>query len=66
MRREPDASDRRRKLLWVTPAGEAAALVMKRAVARAQRRILRPLEPQERQALVALLDKLVRGHATAA
>ena len=66
VRREPDASDRRRKLLWVTPAGEAAALVMKRAVARAQRRILRALEPQERQALVALLDKLVRGHATAA
>lgn len=63
VRREPDAADRRRKLLWVTPSGSAAALAMKRAVARAQRRILGPLEPREREALVELLGKLVRGHA---
>ena len=63
VRREPDAADRRRKLLWVTPAGQRAALAMKRAVARAQRRILGPLEPEERQTLVELLGKLVRGHA---
>lgn len=63
VRREADAADRRRKLLWVTPAGEAAALAMKRAVARAQRRILGPLAPQERETLVALLGKLVSGHA---
>ena len=63
VRREADASDRRRKLLWVTPPGEQAALAMKRAVSRAQRRILGPLEPREREALVELLGKLVRGHA---
>ena len=63
VRREPDAADRRRKLLWVTPSGSEAALAMKRAVARAQRRILGPLEPREREALVELLGKLVRGHA---
>lgn len=62
VRREPDAADRRRKLLWVTPAGREAALAMKRAVARAQRRILGPLEPEERETLVELLGKLVRGH----
>ncbi|KQT10173.1 MarR family winged helix-turn-helix transcriptional regulator [Ramlibacter sp. Leaf400] len=63
VRREPDAGDRRRKLLWVTPTGQEAALAMKRAVARAQRRILGPLEPQERETLVELLSKLVQGHA---
>jgi DNA-binding MarR family transcriptional regulator len=62
VRREADANDRRRKLLWVTPRGEEAAQAMRRAVARAQRRILGPLEPAERETLVALLDKLVRGH----
>lgn len=62
VRREADAADRRRKLLWVTPAGEAAAAAMKRSVARAQRRILAPLSPGEQDQLVALLGKLVRGH----
>ena len=62
VRREPDAADRRRKLLWVTPAGEKAAAAMKRAVARAQRRILGPLEPDEQQQLIVLLGKLVQGH----
>lgn len=61
VRREADANDRRRKLLWVTREGEQAAAAMKRAVARAQRRILHPLEPREQVTLVRLLDKLVRG-----
>lgn len=59
VRRKPDAQDRRRKLLWVTPEGERAAQAMKRAVARTQMRILAPLEPGERDQLVQLLDKLV-------
>ena len=62
VRREPDVRDRRRKLLWVTPEGEQTALQMKRAVAKAQSRILGPLEPAERQQLVALLGKMVAGH----
>jgi DNA-binding MarR family transcriptional regulator len=62
VRREPDAGDRRRKLLWVTPEGEQAALRMKRAVARAQTRILGPLGAAERRQLVQLLGKLVAGH----
>jgi len=62
VRREPDAGDRRRKLLRVTPEGEQAALRMKRAVARAQTRILGPLEAAERRQLVQLLGKLVAGH----
>ena len=62
VRREPDAADRRRKLLWVTAEGKKAALAMKRAVTRAQRRILGPLRPDEQEQLLVLLGKLVRGH----
>ena len=65
VRREADAADRRRKRLWVTPDGVAAAVRMKRAVGKAQTRILAPLAPGERQQLVALLGRLVAGHEDA-
>ena len=63
VRRKPDAKDKRRKLLWVTPEGERAAVAMKRAVAKAQARILGPLEGTERDQLLNLLGKLVARHA---
>ncbi len=62
VRREPDALDRRRKLLWATAEGEQAVQGMKRAVARAQTRILGPLDADERKQFMRLLDKLVAGH----
>jgi DNA-binding MarR family transcriptional regulator len=62
VRREADAADRRRKLLWITPEGEQAAQQMKRAVAKAQARILGPLAPAEREQLLRLLGRLVAGH----
>ena len=62
VRREADPADKRRKLLWVTPDGEQVALRMKRAVARAQARIVAPLDGAERAQLVQLLGKLVAGH----
>lgn len=62
VRREADTQDKRRKLLWLTPEGEKAALQMKRAVVRAQGRIVGPLAPAEREQLIALLHKLVVGH----
>jgi DNA-binding MarR family transcriptional regulator len=65
VRREPDPMDKRRKLLWVTPEGEKAALAMKRAATRAQSRIVGPLAPAEREQLVVLLGKLVAGHEAA-
>lgn len=65
VRREADTRDKRRKLLWVTPEGEQAVQQMKRAVSRAQTRILGPLDAAERAQLTGLLDKLVAGHEQA-
>lgn len=66
VRRRPDAQDRRRKLLWVTAQGQRASQTMKRAVARTQSRILAPLQPGERDQLVALLDKVVTRSSSGA
>ena len=63
VRREADSLDKRRKLLWITPEGEQVALKMKRAVGRAQQRIVSPLNAREREQLAALLTKLVAGLA---
>jgi len=60
IQREADAADRRRKLLWATPAGAQVAQSLKRAAARAQQRILQTLEPAERAQFVALLQKITR------
>lgn len=62
VRREADPSDKRRKLLWVTPEGEKVALQMKRAVSRVQSRLLGPLSVDERKQFGALLGKLIAGH----
>jgi len=62
VRRESDEADRRRKRLWVTEEGADAARAMKRSVGKVQQRILAPLEAQEREQLLALLDRLVAGH----
>ena len=62
VRRQADPLDKRRKLLWTTAEGEKVALQMKRAVSRAQKRIVSPLAPDERAQLAALLGKLVAGH----
>lgn len=62
VRREPDQLDRRRKLLWLTPAGYDATLQMKRAVDQVQEKLLSPLSPEEGQTLLLLMAKLVAGH----
>ncbi len=59
LRREVAAQDKRRRLLWVTPAGETAAHAMKPAVARVQERLLAPLTDAQASALVDLLGLLV-------
>lgn len=62
IRRQVDPADKRRKLLWVTPAGEKAAIQMKKAVTRVQKRILSPLDAAEQALFLELLDRLVAGH----
>lgn len=62
VRREADPGDKRRKLLWITPDGQKVAVRMKRAVSKAQQRIVMPLDAQERIELGRLLGKLVAGH----
>jgi DNA-binding MarR family transcriptional regulator len=66
VRRESDAADRRRKLLWVTPEGAEAAQQMKRSVGKVQQRILGPLAASEREQLIALLGRLVAAHEAVA
>ena len=62
VRREPDAQDRRRKLLHVTAEGKRAVTRMKSAVDRVQQRILAPLAAKDREVFVRLLAQLVAGH----
>lgn len=57
--RVPDAADRRRKLLSITPAGIKIASQMQPQVARVQQRILAPLTAKERAEFLWLLSKLV-------
>lgn len=62
VRRDADAADRRRKLLWVTSAGAQALAAMQAPAAQVQAEILSPLTPQEQAQFVALLARLVQGH----
>lgn len=62
VQRQADPADKRRKLLWTTAEGEKVALQMKRAVSKAQQRILGPLDITERAQLSELLGKLIARH----
>jgi DNA-binding MarR family transcriptional regulator len=62
LRREADARDRRRKLLFVTPEGTQAVAQMSTAVARVQKNILAPLPASDQTRFLDLLARLVAGH----
>ncbi len=62
VRREADAQDRRRKLLYITPEGARALQGMNAAVELAQQNILRPLSPPDQKTFMRLLAQLVAGH----
>ena len=62
VRREADALDRRRKLLFITPEGARAVQAMTGAVAFAQQNILSPLSAAEQKTFMRLLAKMVAGH----
>jgi DNA-binding MarR family transcriptional regulator len=57
--RKPSRDDKRVKLLYLTKAGEALLRDIVPAVDRAQARMLQPLNPADRKALLALLTQLV-------
>jgi DNA-binding MarR family transcriptional regulator len=59
MQRNASPSDRRVRLLTLTPVGAALLATVMPAMERAQQRILEPLAPAERQQFMALLHKLV-------
>ena len=62
VRREADPADRRRKLIWVTTAGEKVVSEMMSDVTASQLRIFSPLDEAEGRQLRLLLVKLVKGH----
>ena len=60
--RQAHATDRRRKLLVITPTGLQALAGMQTAVADVQSQILAPLNAGEQKQFVDLLARLVAGH----
>lgn len=64
LRRESDAQDKRRKLLWLTPEGKKAGTKMQRHARNVQAKLMAPLSTDEQQQLVALLHKISLGDET--
>jgi DNA-binding MarR family transcriptional regulator len=58
LRREASPTDKRRKLLWLTPEGEKQALDMKKHAKKVQQRLLASLTEAERVQFVALLKRI--------
>lgn len=59
IRREVDPSNRRARLLYPLPEGEALMARARPAVARAHERLLAPLPPAEQTVFLSLLHRLV-------
>src|SRR3954464_12062388 len=57
--RKPSREDKRIKLLYLSNAGEALLRNIMPSVDRAQARMLQPLKPADRKALLALMTQLV-------
>lgn len=58
LRRAPDPADRRSRVLGLTPSGRRKLGAVESAVRRAQRRMLAPLDREERAVFLALLAKM--------
>lgn len=62
IQRERDTADRRRRLLWVTEAGQAVVAALMVPIARSQDRLMAPLDAQEQVEFKRLLRKVfMRG-----
>lgn len=62
LQRVPDAQDKRRKLLSLTPQGQALAQALVPPAQQVQRELLAPLSAAEQAQLLDLLTKCVQGH----
>jgi MarR family transcriptional regulator, lower aerobic nicotinate degradation pathway regulator len=62
IRRDRDPNDRRRNAVDLTPEGEAFRRTLESVLAEAQAAYMAPLDADEREQLVTLLTKLLRGH----
>jgi MarR family transcriptional regulator, lower aerobic nicotinate degradation pathway regulator len=60
LRREPSPTDKRRKLLWLTPEGEKMAIDMKKPARKVQQRLLETLDEEEKLQMLRLLKKVGR------
>ncbi len=58
LRRESSPTDKRRKLLWLTSAGQTMAMEMKKPARKVQQRLLGALSESEREQFVALLKRI--------
>ena len=58
LRREASPTDKRRKLLWLTPEGERQAMAMKKPAKKVQQRLMSDLTEEERLLLVSLLKRV--------
>lgn len=63
VRRDRDAADKRRRLLWITDAGQQVVAALKAPIAQSQARLLAPLTDAESAQLMHLLRKLVAAEA---
>jgi DNA-binding MarR family transcriptional regulator len=62
IRREQSRRDRRSKVAYLTPRGEALTKRMHGSMQRAQERLLQPLAPEFRPAFMAMLLQLIEGN----
>ncbi len=60
--RGPSRTDRRIKLVQISPAGAALLETVEAAVMRVQDRLLAPLAPQDRATMMRLLNELADRH----
>jgi DNA-binding MarR family transcriptional regulator len=63
--RRPDRNDRRRNAITITAAGRRTLADLQHDIEAAQEELLAPLEPAQRETLVALLQTLVDHHHSA-
>jgi DNA-binding MarR family transcriptional regulator len=65
LRRAIDPTDKRKRLLELTPAGEKLLTRVQPVVRRAQEQLFAPFSSEEREMLVRLLDRLIEIDETA-